>query len=592
MSRALWIAMLFAGCIRQPVAEPPPPLPVAVKKDAGVTRAAVAPVSASAKATIACLFQRGWHTFEGPLDVLAKSDAPAPVVRMAAFAAIDYAQLDGDSPAVSAMMDAIGVLNEIDDDEGLRAVFALVDATPGAREEEQKWWHRGSARARAGLPVPPEDVLAEPVATARETAIAGDPQQAQGILATLVPREGVKVDDREDYIGALAALGRTAEIRAAIAKANERDAVIFAGAWLLTVMRSGAPSADALAAVHAVLAKHPAGFAGPLGERAIFARAARAKRGAELAGLYKEVKSRYEGDKVFGRGQPWNLYELATAVGDAAELKALAAELRALGAESELADFVAVRTGPLDAALTVAMKKTKPEMDLLRLWARSMEPGTDPAFGARLAAVVCPKPAPPPTPAVAGLHLTVDVQRRKSQFECDNQDVVVRLSKGEASIAKKVIKGACEGACTAAAKLKGEKTRDAIERRIDRGAGVDDELDFRFSDCIFEGPMAGRIDQAGDRDVALLIDHYIGPHDIDEDRYRLALEICGKVYVTGPFGEIYSNNWAIDDLTVSETDDGRQIVVEADSDRFSGVIFRLTLPVCPAKPIEQVRDAD
>ena len=585
MRHALLVAMLLVGCKGRSGGGSSPPPPPGEKKDAGVAPAASKPVDlARAKVTLGCLFDKGRSPRE-LLTVLAE-DAPAPVVRMAAFTAIERARADGESPAINMLSDALDVLAEIEDLDGMRSVFAMLDAIPGARGG-MRTGHQGPQRARVGLAPTPGEISADPAETVRELALAAKLPEAQKLFAALPAdaKEGPYHGER--YLGALAALGKTAEVRALIAKAKEEDRLKLAGVWLLTAIRGGAKLAEPLAEVKAQLAVAPERGVLWFQERVIFRRAARMKRGAELAGLYQDLAARYAKDK----GPKAHLeieHDLAVAVGDPAPLKALAAE-------PALAHRVAVQTGPFDAALAQVTASKYPQDDLVRLWARSIADGADPAWGDKLAAAACP-PAKaarkPATPALQGLELTVAEKARKPQFECDLHDLVIRLADGKKQIGEEVIEGECHGPCTAKEQREGRAQLAEIEAAIARGEASESQTDYNFTQCMFTGPSAGRIDRVGDRDVALFIDHYIGPHDVDKDRYQLALEVCGALHVTQTFGGMYSTSWRLEELTIRESADKQMILVDGKSDRWRGVVFRMSLPECPGTPDEQAIETE
>jgi hypothetical protein len=227
------------------------------------------------------------------------------------------------------------------------------------------------------------------------------------------------------------------------------------------------------------------------------------------------------------------------------------------------------------------------------VWWRSIETGADPAFGARFAMAVCPKPVTPPrpaTPAVKGLTLTVTEKPRKKQFQRENHDVVVRLANGKTVLGEEVIEGECHGPCTAAEQREGREELARINAEIEAGTASEGQTDYNFTDCMFSGPSAGRIDKVGDREVALIASHYIGAHDIDKDAWQIALEVCGDLHLSGSFGGMYAGSWRLNELQVREANG--QIVVEGKSEKWRGVVFRLTLPECPGTPDEQAIDTE
>lgn len=574
MRRALLLVAVLGACKGKTSGEAPPPL---VKKDAGVV--VQKPVDmAQAKVTLDCLFTRARYPRD-VLQVLAES-APAPVVRMAALAGIDRARKDGETPAQMVIADAIEVFTRIDDLDGLRAMFALVDVIPGARPNVFN--HEAPARARAGLSVKPEDFAGDKAAIVRELALAGNLPAATKMFGELQQKDIDDNYEQEPYLGALVALGKVADAKALIAKQKPEDRFKMTYVWLDVALRQRAPLADGLAVALAELAVASEKSLIWFSERKLLERAIRAGRAAELAPLYNALLPKLLSDGKHGglSDLPW---AFAVASGDAAAAKRLAAE-------PALASHIAVRTAPLDAALAAAAPENKrfPLEDLVRIWARSIADGADPTFGARLAAAVCPKPTPPrapATPAVTGLTLTVAEKARKQQFECANHDVIVRLLDGKKVIGEEILAGECHGPCTAAEQREGRARLAEIEKAIEDGTASESETDYNFTDCMFSGPNVGRIDKLGDRQVALIANHYIGAHDIDKDSYQLALEVCGQLHLTGLFGGMYAGSWGLDELHVRERDG--IIHVEVDTDRWHGAVFRLTLPACPGTPEEQ-----
>ncbi len=576
MRTVLFLACLCA-CKGRPSGETPPP---PTKKDAG---AAVAPVDlAQAKVTLGCLFDRA-RSPRDVLTVLAEA-APAPVVRLAVLAGIERARRDGDSPAEVLISDAITVFTLIDDLDGLRAAFAMVDAAPGPHGN--LFTHDAPARARAGVAAPPDEIEMNKTGVVRELALAGNLPAATKLFAAIQPKDIDDNYEQEPYLGALVALGKVSEAKALIAKQAAEDRFKMTGVWLDVALRQGAPLTDGIAAALAELAAAPEKGLMWFQERKLLERAVRVKRAAELAPLYKALLPKISGGaKNPGLSDlPW-LFALAT--GDTVTATKLAAD-------PQLAARAAVRSGSLDAALAAALaNKYFPTEDLVRVWARSIADGADPTFGGRLAAAVCPKPSPPrepATPAATGLSLTVTEKPRKKQFQCENHDIVVRLANDKTTVGEEVLEGECHGPCTAAEQREGRAELARINAEIEAGTASESQTDYNFTDCMFAGANLGRIDKVGGRDVALIASHYIGAHDIDKDSYQLALEVCGELYLSGTFGGMYAGSWALDRLRIREVDG--QIVVDGSSDKWRGVLFRLTLPACPGTPVEQALETE
>lgn len=558
------------GAPQEEVARPPPPPPPVRPPDL-----------VQAKVTLGCLFDRARY----PRDVLgALKEAAPPVLRMAALAAIDRARRDGESPAEVALADAIDAFVQVDDLDGLRQAFALVDAIPNP--PSQLFGHDAGARARVGLVPKAADAASDRAVVVRELALAANLPEATKLFAAI---ERADIDDayeQEPYLGALVALGRVADAKALIAKQKPEDRFKLTGAWLDVALRQRAPLTEGLAAALAELAVAPERALSGFPERTLLQRAVRVGRAAELAPLYRVLLPRLTAD-----GKNPGLADLAWAFAVAAGDTATATKL---AADPALAAHVAVRAGPLDTALAAALanKFTSTE-DLVRVWARSIEPGVDAAFGARLQAAVCPKPSSPRGPATSaapGLTLTVTEKPRKKQFQCANHDLVVRLERGATVVGEEVVPGECHGPCTAAEQREGRARLAEIEKAIEEGTASESETDYNFTECMFAGANVGRTETVGGRAVAVIVNHYIGAHDIDKDSYLLALEVCGELHLTTTFGGMYAGSFGLADLKLRAA--GDEILVEVASDRWRGVVFRLTLPACPGKPEEQVLETE
>lgn len=573
MRTAVLLLLGLAACQGKPreqAAPPPPPPP------------ARAPDLAQAKVTLGCLFDRARY----PRDVLValQESAPVPVVRMAAFAAVERARRDGDSPAEAVLADAIGVFTQIDDLDGLRQAFAMVDAIPSP--PRQLFGHDAAARARVGLVPRADDVALERAVVVRELALAANLPEATKLFAALQPGDIADSYQQEPYLGALVALGKVADARALIAKQRPEDRFKLTGAWLDVALRQRVPLTDGLAAALAELAVTSERGLMAFPERRLLERAVRVGRAAELAPLYRELLP-----KLTAGGKNPGLADLAWAFAVASGDTATA---RKLAADPALAAHVAVRSGPLDAALAAALaNKYTSTQDLARVWARSLDPGADPAFGARLQAAVCPKAPPrrgPATPPTAGLTLAVTEKPRKKQFQCANHDVVVRLARGATVVGEEVLAGECHGPCTAAEQREGRAHLAEIEKAIEEGTASESETDYNFTECMFAGANVGRTETVGGRSVAVIVNHYIGAHDIDKDSYLLALEVCGALHLTTTFGGMYAGSFGLADLKLRAA--GDELLVEVATERWRGVVFRLTLPACPGEPEEQVLETE
>jgi hypothetical protein len=206
-------------------------------------------------------------------------------------------------------------------------------------------------------------------------------------------------------------------------------------------------------------------------------------------------------------------------------------------------------------------------------------------------ASAAPAGAAPPAP---GMRLTVTETNQAKEQECSRADLLIELlgSDGKA-VGEETLAGECHGACTPAAKRAGEREVRRIERAIERGEASDSELDYNFTGCQFSGAKPGRVERVGDRDVALLVDHYIGAHDVEQDRYLLATEVCGALFVSEPFAETYVAGWTLDELSLALSSDGRELRVEGAREESRDVLYRLTFPSqCPGEPVTEVVQSD
>lgn len=141
------------------------------------------------------------------------------------------------------------------------------------------------------------------------------------------------------------------------------------------------------------------------------------------------------------------------------------------------------------------------------------------------------------------------------------------------------------GACTAAEKREEQQRLDEIEERIAKGQGSESETDYNFTNCMFRGPDEATSHVVAGRPLALIPIHGIGPHDVSNTSYRIATEVCATLHVLGAFGEMYAHRWRPEELTVRESADRSQIVVDGKSPFWNGVVARITLPpTCPGEP--------
>jgi hypothetical protein len=213
------------------------------------------------------------------------------------------------------------------------------------------------------------------------------------------------------------------------------------------------------------------------------------------------------------------------------------------------------------------------------------------------AASVASDAAPPldPAPPTPGLTLEVEVTNPAREAECRRHDLAIRLVRGTGGgdvVAEEVFGGLCTGACSPEDKRDGALRLAEIKRRLARGVAVEAELDYNFTECQFSGVTLGRIDEVAGRQVAILVETFVGPHGVLHRRYQLAAEVCGDLFVSEDFGEPPPHQWQLDDLAV--TADGAVLAVSSRDPARPGVLYRATLPevACRAEVIEQVLEID
>jgi hypothetical protein len=511
-------------------------------------------------------------------------DGPALVVRIAAFATVERARRDGGSPTLEALGTAIHTLAAVGDEAGLRAAFEMADQIrPG-----HSFHDRAVHRVRAGLPVAPGEAAGHRLALARELALAGDVSAA----AQIYDHE-LDFYDRQSYnarnrVAVLVALERFDAARAEIAAAAPENRLELAGTWLDIALRRRRGIDEAVALASSEWQRHDwtkgSGWYPPHTLRA----ARRAGLAAEVAPLRRVLIAHW----VAAGWNQWAggllaAHEEALALGEAGERASVEPSIP----EDARRFALALYEGTLDQALAAATSTAA----RARVWVRHIAEGASPAFEARLAAAVCPAGAPPvvsgpPVPPAPGLRLTVTETNQVNEQECSRADLSIKLVASDGkTVDEETLAGECHGACTPAAKRAGVRQVRKIERAIARGEASDSELDYNFTGCLFSGPRPGRIDRAGGRDVALLVDHHIGAHGVDQDRYRLAIEVCGALFVSEPLAETYSTDWTLDELSLVLSPDGRELRVEGAREQWSGVLYRLTFPSqCPGAPLAEV----
>ncbi|HTL38552.1 MAG TPA: hypothetical protein VL326_35725 [Kofleriaceae bacterium] len=211
----------------------------------------------------------------------------------------------------------------------------------------------------------------------------------------------------------------------------------------------------------------------------------------------------------------------------------------------------------------------------------------------RDAGVLVPADAAAPTPALAGAHLRLNHFDLPPQAECARTRMVLQLiDKSKHVIDELKENSTCAGACTAKEKSDAEAEVARIEELIDAEKTTPSELDYNFTGCLETG--LGDIEvvrNVGGRDVALITDRYLGPHDGVYDRYELALEICGTIWVSDTFGELMAHSWPMERLSI-QSDGPNEIVVQGvgESDDGGGTLLDLRMPACPGVPVQQAFD--
>lgn len=540
---------------------------------------------------LGCLLERSWgasQILEPQLDHM-----PALAVRIAAFAQIERARHNGETPLLSAIEDALGALAAVDDVEGLRQAFEQADRItarwPGLQLPDSTLAYR----ARARLPVPPSALENHTylLETIQEMALAGDVTSAAALYQAKVRLQDVDSDYASvPHVGALAALGRIEALRAVIKKHGKapNNRYLLAVRWLAVALRQKASLQPALDSTLAATTVQTIGT--DLGQLLLVS--LRTGRAGELAPLRKHVITllqQKEAKSYSGLFGP--MYRAVLSSGDAADRAALEALIPA----DEARQIRTLREAPLDELLAQAKVQKSPEPVLASAWVRHIEQGaSDPTFAAHFEAASCPPRGPvagPPTPPEK-MRLSVTEKERKPIAECQPIDTKLRLKRDKDLIAEETLKGECSGACTAAEKKSGARQLREIQKAIRRGEASDSETDYSFTDCLFSGTVSGRIDQVGGRDVAILVDRYIGPHSSEQVRYKLALEVCGRIFVSKRFAERYTNDWKLEELSVRESADRSRIEVLGTKESWRGVIYRLTLPACPSQPIEETISAE
>jgi hypothetical protein len=210
-------------------------------------------------------------------------------------------------------------------------------------------------------------------------------------------------------------------------------------------------------------------------------------------------------------------------------------------------------------------------------------------------AAIVPEDAAAPTPAMAGARLQRNHFDLPPQAECARTRLVLKLiDKSKNVLDEYKESSTCTGACTAQEKREGEEQVAHLEQLIEADKASPGELDYNFTSCLETGLGTSEVVRnVGGRDVALLEDRYTGPHDGVYTRYKIALEVCGKIYVSGTFGEMQSHSWPREQLEVMSEKPDEIIVFGTGDDNdkdHSGALIRLRMPACPGAPAEDTFD--
>jgi hypothetical protein len=206
------------------------------------------------------------------------------------------------------------------------------------------------------------------------------------------------------------------------------------------------------------------------------------------------------------------------------------------------------------------------------------------------AAIVSVDASTVPTPPNRDLRIDVRVKSESPEAECARNTLRLRLlDKAKAVVDQFEDTSTCSGACTAADKREGEATVRAIERRIEKDESSTSELDYNFTSCLETGYGEQRkFRNVGGRDVVVFTDRYLGPHDGEYHRLRIATEVCGKLFVSEGFGEHMAHSWDIDHVRPIAEGDGALSIYGEHYQK--GTLLRLHLPACPGMPREEAFD--
>lgn len=589
-ARAAAIAAVLAACgggrKQPPAAAPPPDATVAPPPPGAAWRHAPAPPPDRLRALIAspslrCLLDR-----RGGSDELTVDAGPAQIAIVTA-AMVERARRDGDSPTAAALLAAISLQVAVDDRAALLASLAEVERLGHGHQVPD------DVLARAGRAVDASDYPDLPLVVA--LALGGDRAAAAARYAR--PAYAAKPDEdvftRSRRVAALVAIGRDDDARALVAAATPAARLELLGAWVDVALAQGGDATPAIAAlVEALAAAAPASGA-HWNPRQTLARARRTGRSDELRALRAALARVVSADE---QGLVQFLYEDALAIGDDAVVAALGSRVEA----AARASLERLYRAPLADAIAAIPVTARPESwKLARLWMRHAFEGGDPAIERALAERTCggavpvPLPPGPPAPALDGARLVVVDRRPRKLAPCDGVEAEVRLERAGRAIARERLGGECSGACDEAAQRAGQDELDELQAQVDRGEVSQSVTDYNFTSCLWSGTRAGTLAHPADRDVAILVEGYLGPHDLDQVRYVLATEVCGALYLSPSFAATYSRDFPLDSLTLAASPDGRELIVSGAIDVWRGVLLRVTLPVtCPGEAVAETVDPE
>lgn len=210
------------------------------------------------------------------------------------------------------------------------------------------------------------------------------------------------------------------------------------------------------------------------------------------------------------------------------------------------------------------------------------------------AAVVVPADAASPTPPLAGVSLQMNHFDLPPQAECNRTRLVLRLIDKTKKVYDEYKENStCTGACTDKEKREGAAEVAELEKQIEKGE-TPSVLDYNFTSCLETGLAETQIiRKVGGRDVAIITDRYIGPHDTVPAGFKVAFEVCGKLFVSDRFADVEFMSWRLDQLRVT-SEDGSIFVQGIGDDgtaaEHTGTLLRVQLPACPAAPVVQTFD--